>query len=56
MGQENPTSDTLLGYALDGFPIYGPINDPSRHRKDNENLNAMGKRLGKNLEGEGFGG
>ena len=28
MGKENPASDTLLGYALDGFPIYGPIKDP----------------------------
>jgi hypothetical protein len=21
LGKENPTSDTLLGYALDGFPM-----------------------------------
>lgn len=24
MGEEAPTSTTLLGWALDGFPIYGP--------------------------------
>jgi hypothetical protein len=30
MGQETGvTSDTLLGYAMDGFPIYGPVADDS---------------------------
>uniref|UniRef100_A0A7S2SL57 YHYH domain-containing protein n=1 Tax=Rhizochromulina marina TaxID=1034831 RepID=A0A7S2SL57_9STRA len=24
-----PESTTLLGYALDGYPIYGPLDDPS---------------------------
>jgi hypothetical protein len=27
MGSPNPTSTTLLAYALDGFPIYGPLSD-----------------------------
>ena len=27
MGSPNPTSSTLLAYALDGFPIYGPMSD-----------------------------
>jgi hypothetical protein len=35
MGTENPSSDTLLGYALDGFPIYGPLNDSSSLDKCN---------------------
>ncbi len=29
LGQESPSSSTLLGYALDGFPIYGPLTDTS---------------------------
>ena len=29
MGLVEPTSNDLLGYALDGFPIYGPVSDPS---------------------------
>jgi len=29
MGEENPDETTFLGYALDGFPIYGPMNDSS---------------------------
>lgn len=29
MGIEAPSSDTLLGYAFDGFPIYGPLSDAS---------------------------
>jgi len=29
MGEENPSSTDLLGYALDGFPIYGPLSDDS---------------------------
>jgi len=29
MGQEDPSSTDLLGYALDGFPIYGPVSDAS---------------------------
>ena len=24
-----PSSETLIGFALDGFPIYGALNDPS---------------------------
>lgn len=28
MGVESATSDQLLGYAMDGFPIYGPLDDP----------------------------
>jgi len=27
MGEETVTSRTLLGYAMDGFPIYGPLSD-----------------------------
>jgi len=27
MGKETVTSDLLLGYAMDGFPIYGPLDD-----------------------------
>lgn len=29
MGKETVTSSTLLGYAMDGFPIYGPLADDS---------------------------
>lgn len=29
MGEESVASDTLLGYAMDGFPIYGPLADAS---------------------------
>lgn len=29
MGEEFVTSDELLGYAMDGFPIYGPLDDVS---------------------------
>ena len=29
LGQENPSENDLLGYALDGFPIYGPLSDAS---------------------------
>lgn len=29
LGQATATSTTLLGYALDGFPIYGPLSDVS---------------------------
>jgi hypothetical protein len=29
MGEENPSSADFLGYALDGFPIYGPLSDDS---------------------------
>ena len=29
MGQVNPSENDLLGYALDGFPIYGPLPDAS---------------------------
>uniref|UniRef100_A0A7S4ENB0 YHYH domain-containing protein n=3 Tax=Pseudo-nitzschia australis TaxID=44445 RepID=A0A7S4ENB0_9STRA len=29
MGEETVTSDELLGYAMDGFPIYGPLDDDS---------------------------
>ena len=29
MGKINVTSDDLLGYAMDGFPIYGPLDDVS---------------------------
>lgn len=29
MGEENPSENDLLGYALDGFPIYGPLSDAS---------------------------
>ena len=29
MGQVKPSENDLLGYALDGFPIYGPISDVS---------------------------
>ena len=28
-GSETPTHKILLGYALDGFPIYGPLDDAS---------------------------
>jgi len=27
MGEETVTSEQLLGYAMDGFPIYGPLED-----------------------------
>lgn len=27
MGEETVTSDQILGYAMDGFPIYGPLED-----------------------------
>lgn len=27
MGTETVASETLLGYAMDGFPIYGPLSD-----------------------------
>ena len=42
MGKANPTSDTLLGYALDGFPIYGPISDP----------NSLDSCNGRTIDGE----
>ena len=29
MGQENASENDLLGYALDGYPIYGPLPDAS---------------------------
>ena len=29
LGKESPTSNDLLAYALDGFPIYGPLDDDS---------------------------
>ena len=29
MGQQNPSENDLLGYALDGYPIYGPLPDAS---------------------------
>lgn len=29
MGEETVTSDQLLGYAMDGFAIYGPLDDDS---------------------------
>ena len=29
LGKEDPTADELLAYALDGFPIYGPLSDAS---------------------------
>jgi hypothetical protein len=29
LGEENPSSEDLLAYALDGFPIYGPLVDAS---------------------------
>jgi hypothetical protein len=29
LGQSNPSEDDLLGYALDGFAIYGPLSDDS---------------------------
>jgi len=29
MGEETVTATTLLGYAMDGFPIYGPLDDNS---------------------------
>ena len=29
MGEEFVTSDELLGYAMDGFPIYGPLDNDS---------------------------
>ena len=29
LGKEDPSSDTLLAYAFDGFPIYGPLSDAS---------------------------
>lgn len=29
MGIEAPSSDTLIGYAFDGFAIYGPLSDAS---------------------------
>lgn len=29
MGQEDPSENDLLGYAMDGFPIYGPLSDDS---------------------------
>jgi len=25
MGTQNPSEDTLLGYAMDNFPIHGPV-------------------------------
>ena len=32
MGEETVSSDKLLGYAVDGFPIYGPRDDDSVKR------------------------
>ena len=29
LGKQDPSSDTLLAYSLDGFPIYGPLSDAS---------------------------
>lgn len=29
IGGAYPAADALVGYALDGFPIYGPLADPS---------------------------
>jgi len=29
MGKEDPSESDLLGYALDGSPIHGPLSDPS---------------------------
>eukprot|EP00751_Fragilariopsis_kerguelensis_P003942 CAMPEP_0170812694 /NCGR_PEP_ID=MMETSP0733-20121128/36223_1 /TAXON_ID=186038 /ORGANISM="Fragilariopsis kerguelensis, Strain L26-C5" /LENGTH=275 /DNA_ID=CAMNT_0011169525 /DNA_START=35 /DNA_END=862 /DNA_ORIENTATION=- len=34
MGEETVTSKTLLGYAMDGFPIYGPLSDNRLDRLD----------------------
>ena len=30
MGESSVTSTMLLGYAMDGFPIYGPVSDTSQ--------------------------
>ncbi len=29
LGQQSPSSESLLAYALDGYPIYGPLEDAS---------------------------
>ena len=29
LGEVDPSSSDLLAYALDGFPIYGPLSDTS---------------------------
>ena len=29
LGEQDPTSSKLLAYALDGYPIYGPLEDAS---------------------------
>lgn len=29
MGKQNPSDTDLLGYSMDGFPIYGPLDDDS---------------------------
>ncbi len=34
MGKEFVSSDTLLGYAMDGFPIYGPLDNQSLSKLD----------------------
>lgn len=34
MGEETVTSDTHLGYAMDGFPIYGPVSDNDVNKLD----------------------
>jgi hypothetical protein len=34
MGTENVTSDSFLGYAMDGFPIYGPLSDSDVDKVD----------------------
>ena len=34
MGEETVSSDKLLGYAMDGFPIYGPLDDDSVSQLD----------------------
>ena len=34
MGEETVKSDQLLGYAMDGFPIYGPLDDNAVYQLD----------------------
>ena len=40
MGKDEADSDTLLGWALDGFPIYGPFEIGSSNLDSLDNCNG----------------
>lgn len=42
MGEESVASEKLLGYAMDGFPIYGPLDDASPLDRCNGMTDANG--------------